>query len=225
MLIVADTWKAAYPGAAAGALLMHRVASPEQHPALEERKASLEETLRARFAGSNRAALVALPSIAPYVAYYARFKKTYHVLLQLESVALKGRSLPSVAALVEVMFMSELRNHLLTAVHDWAAIEGPVRLDAASGDETYTLLNGQEQTLKPGDMFMADAQGVISSVIYGPDARTRITPATTSALFTVYAPPGIAAAAVEGHLHDIATYAQLIAPQAEIATLAVYRAG
>lgn len=225
MLIVTDAWKTAYPGAAAGALLMHGVANPERHPALEERKASLEETLRARFGGSSRAAIVALPSIAPYVAYYARFKKTYHVLLQLESVALKGKSLPSVAALVEVMFMSELQNHLLTAVHDWAAVDGAVRLEVASGDENYTLLNGQEQTLKSGDMFMADAQGVISSVIYGPDARTRITPATTSALFTVYAPPGIDAAAVEGHLRDIAAYARLIAPEAEIATLAVYRAG
>ena len=225
MLTIADTWKAAHPGAAAGALLMHHTANPERHPALEEKKALLEETLRVRFAGWNRAAFVALPSIAPYVAYYARFKKTYHVLLQLESVALKGKSLPSVAALVEVMFMSELQNHLLTAVHDWAAIEGPVRLDVASGDERYILLSGQEQTLKPDDMFMADARGVISSVIYGPDARTRITPATTSALFTVYAPPGIDDAAVEGHLQDIVTYAQLIAPQVEIATLAVYRAG
>jgi DNA/RNA-binding domain of Phe-tRNA-synthetase-like protein len=225
MLIVTDTWKAAYPGAAAGALLMQHVANPEQHPALEEKKTLLEQTLRTQFAGWNRAEFVALPSVAPYVAYYARFKKTYHVLLQLESVVLKGKSLPSVAALVEVMFMSELQNHLLTAVHDWAAIEGPVRLDAATGAERYLSLGGQEQTLKPGDMFMADAQGVISSVIYGPDARTRITPETTSALFTVYAPPGIDAAAVDQHLHDIATYAQLIAPEAEVATLAVYRAG
>ena len=41
MLTIADTWKAAHPGAAAGALLMHHTANPERHPALEEKKALL----------------------------------------------------------------------------------------------------------------------------------------------------------------------------------------
>ena len=46
--------------------------------------------------------------IPAYNACYKGFKKTYHVQLQLESVALKGRSIPRVAALMEAMFMAEL---------------------------------------------------------------------------------------------------------------------
>lgn len=225
MLAVTEAWRTAYPGAAGGALLLRQVANPEQHAALEQEKVALEEALRARFAGQERAALAALPSIRPYVDYYRRFKKTYHVLLQLESVALKGKPLPRVAALVETMFMAELRNGLLTAIHDADVLAGPVTLDVATGSEHYTLLNGQEQTLKPGDMFIADAHGVISSIVYGPDARTRVTSETTAALYTVYAPAGIGAAAVDSHLRDIAAYAQLVAPQAEITALVVIDAG
>ena len=42
-------------------------------------------------------------------------KKTYHVQHQLESVVLKGKSLPNVAALVAAMFMAERDDLLLTA--------------------------------------------------------------------------------------------------------------
>ena len=71
-------------------------------------------------------------------------------------------------------------------------------------------------------MFIADAEGVTSSIIYGPDQRTRITPATRNALFTVYAPPGIKPAAVRQHLEDIRAYVRLIAPEATVEALKVY---
>ncbi|MCX6029215.1 MAG: phenylalanine--tRNA ligase beta subunit-related protein [Chloroflexi bacterium] len=222
MLIVSDAWKVAYPGGAVGILVMRDVANPDHHAGLDERKAELENQLRDRFVGSPKAALAALPSIQPYAAYFGRYKKTYHVQLQLESVALKGKPLPRVAALVEAMFMAELKNQLLTAGHDLAVIEGPVRLDVANGSEHYTLLGGQEQTLKPGDMMMADARGVISSVLYGPDQRTRLSAETRQALFVIYAPPGIGQSAVRQHLDDIRANVQLVAPEATVDELAVY---
>ncbi len=225
MLIVSEAWQATYPGASQGVLVMRGIANPERHAELEKRKAELEEQLRARFAGYDKAALAALPSVRPYVAYYAKFKKTYHVLLQLESVALKGKPLPRVAALVEAMFMAELKNQLLTAGHDLDALREPLQFDVAKGDERYTLLNGKEETLKAGDMFIADAEGITSSILYGPDHRTRITPETRNALFTVYAPPDIVPAAVRQHLEDIRAYVGLIAPEAEGVLLKVYDPG
>jgi DNA/RNA-binding domain of Phe-tRNA-synthetase-like protein len=222
MLIVSHAWQTTYPGASQGVLVMRNVANPEHHPGLEQRKAELEEQLRARFAGSNKAALAALPSVQPYVAYYGQFKKTYHVLLQLESVARKGKPLPRVAALVEAMFMAELKNQLLTAGHDLDSLREPLRLDVARGDERYTLLNGKEETLKAGDMFIADAESVTSSILYGPDRRTRITPDTRNVLFTVYAPPGIESSTVHQHLDDIRAYVMLIAPEATVALLKVH---
>jgi DNA/RNA-binding domain of Phe-tRNA-synthetase-like protein len=110
----------------------------------------------------------------------------------------------------------------LTAGHDLEAIQAPVRLDVAQGSEQYIRLNGQEQVLKAGDMMIADTQGIISSVVYGPDHRTRITSATRRVFFTVYAPPGIGEQAVYQHLQDIQANARLIAPQAETELLKVY---
>jgi DNA/RNA-binding domain of Phe-tRNA-synthetase-like protein len=221
MLIVSEAWKRAYPGAAVGVLVVRDVLNPERHAALDKRKEELENQLRARFSDYDRAALKALPTIQAYNAYYKRYKKTYHVQHQLESVAFKGKPIPRVAALVEVMFVAELKNLLLTAGHDLDAVQVPVKLDVAEGSERYIRLNGQEQELKPGDMMIADAQGVISCVLYGPDRRTRITPDTHQVLFTVYAPPGIGEQAVHDHLQDIQANVLLVAPQADVELLEV----
>jgi DNA/RNA-binding domain of Phe-tRNA-synthetase-like protein len=221
MLIVSDAWKAAFPGAVVGALAMRDVANPESVAALDQCKVELENQLRQRFSKGGRAAIKALPVLRAYGAHYERFNKTYHVQLQLESVALKGKAIPRVSALVEAMFTAELENMLLTAGHDLAAVQEPLRLDVSTGDERYTLLNGQEQVLKPGDMMVADAQGVISDVIYGPDQRTRITASTRQVLFVVYAPAGIGEEAVRQHLEDIRAYVLLVAPEATTLSLDV----
>jgi DNA/RNA-binding domain of Phe-tRNA-synthetase-like protein len=224
MLVVSEAWKMTFPGAVAGTLIMRDVDNPESHVALDQRKTELENRLRLRFSEGGRASIKVLPVIQAYAAHFERFRKTYPVQLQLESVALKGKSIPRVAALVEAMFMAELENLLLTAGHDLAAVEEPLRLDVSTGNERYIMLNGQEQILKPGDMMMADAQGVISDVIYGPDQRTRITSATRQALFVVYAPSGIGAEAVRRHLESIQNNVMLFAPRARVESLDVHLA-
>jgi DNA/RNA-binding domain of Phe-tRNA-synthetase-like protein len=95
----------------------------------------------------------------------------------------------------------------------------------ATGREQYVRLNGQEQQLKEGDMFIADTQGVLSAVIYGPDSRTRIGPGTRRAFFTVYAPPGIGEEAVYEHRKDIEANIRLFAPEAEPELMQVYGTG
>lgn len=224
MLTLTEAWKTAYPTASVGILAMRGVANPATCPALQARKAALEAELRARFAGKSRADIKALPEFQAYAAYYKRFKKTYHVQLQLESVAFKDKPIPSVSALVETMFMGELKNFLLTAVHDLDVVQPPVRIDVAGGSEGYVTLNGQSQMLKPGDMFIADAVGVLSSIIYGPDARTQVTPETRNVLFAVYAPEGLPSEAVRRHLEDMRDFVHLIAPEAETLELKTYEA-
>src|ERR1700690_1494231 len=203
MFQVSDLWKATYPNAHAGVLITREVINPPHHPDLEKRKAALEEELRARFAGQDRAALLSHPILQAYDAYYRQFKKTYHVQLQLESILFKGKSIPGVAALVEAMFMAEINDLLLTAGHDLDSLHLPLTLDVAQGTETYTLLRGEPQTPKAGDMMIVDGEGIISSVIYGPDQRTQITAPTRNVIFTTYAPSGIREEAVANHLNEI----------------------
>jgi DNA/RNA-binding domain of Phe-tRNA-synthetase-like protein len=224
MFHVSDNWKTTYPDAHVGVLAIHDVSNPSSHAELEQRKAALEQDLRSRYADQDRAALTQLPVLQAYGAYYRRFKKTYHIQLQLESIVFKGKSIPSVAALVEAMFMAEIKNLLLTAGHDLDALQLPLTLDVSRGDERYTLLRGQDQELKAADMFIRDSAGVISSIIYGPDQRTAINAETRNVIFTVYAPTGIAAETVSIHLHDLQANVLLIAPQAQTELLQVFGA-
>ncbi|MFQ5418853.1 MAG: hypothetical protein ACE5EY_00680, partial [Anaerolineae bacterium] len=90
--------------------------------------------------------------------------------------------------------------------------------------ESFMGINGRPQILKAGDMYIADAQGILSNIIYGPDQRTQVTPETTAALFTVYAPPGIPETAVQTHLQDMERYVKLITPDAETAVRQVLAA-
>jgi DNA/RNA-binding domain of Phe-tRNA-synthetase-like protein len=222
LFVIVDTWRQAYPHASAGVLVIRDVENPDTHALLENRIQSLEGELRFQYAGMDRTALASLPTLQAYNAYYKPYKKSYHVQLQLESLVMKGRSIPRVSALVTAMFMAELKNLLLTAGHDLAKVDGPVRLEAARGDEIYTTMQGAEKTLKAGDMFMADHQGVISSVLYGPDARTRITSHTRAVVFTIYAPKGIPVDLVRRHLDEISDHVILVSPGAHVEMREVY---
>jgi DNA/RNA-binding domain of Phe-tRNA-synthetase-like protein len=178
--------------------------------------------LRTQFAGQDRQVLETFSALPAYTAYYKPFKKTYHVQAQLESMVCKGKPLPSVAALVEARFMAEVKNLLFTAGHDFDRLQLPVTLSVASGSERYTLLRGQEQTLKASDMLMADQAGVISSIVYGPDQRTQISAKTRNVLLAVYAPAGIEASTVQAHLQDIRDYVLVVSPDATVQTLQVF---
>jgi DNA/RNA-binding domain of Phe-tRNA-synthetase-like protein len=203
---------------------MRDVVNPAHHTDLEREKEALEIQLRSRFAGQTRSDLDRLPVLQAYTAYYKRFKKTYHVQLQLESIVFKGKSIPRVAALVEAMFMAEVKNMLLTAGHDLDALQLPARVDVSQGGEIYTVLRGQPQQLKPGDMLIADQTGIISNILYGPDQRTQIQSSTRNVMFTVYAPDGISEQAVLEQLHDIEQYVHVVAPESRVELLQVFGA-
>ena len=219
---VTEAWKSAFPEAHAGVLIMQAVHNPASHAKLECCKEALMGELRARYGGLDRSQLQALPGLQVYDAYYKRFKKTYHVQLQLESIVFKGKSIPSVAALVEAMFMAEIKNMLLTAGHDLDTLQLPIRLDVTRGDEVYTLMRGQPQQVKPGDMIISDGQGIMSNIVYGPDQRTQIQPGTHNVIYTTYAPAGIGEQLITEHLLDIERYIRLFSPDARTAMLQIF---
>ncbi len=216
MFEASPSWKAMYPGASIGVLALENVRNPAAHAALDQEKAALEKTLREQFGGYSRQELRALPAVEPYTAYYKRFKKTYHVLQQLESVALKGKPIPRTAALVEAMFMAELKNQLLTAGHDLDLVQGTAGVTVAEGDEVYTGIGGRALGVKANDMMITDGAGILSSIVYGPDERTKIGPETRCVLFTVYAPAGIEHKQLASHLRDLKAYTMLVSGQAAV---------
>lgn len=210
MLQVSEAWKQSYPGAGVGIMLLEQVTNPAFSEELEAEKRLVETELRARF--TDRQLLLDSTILKKYADYYKKFAKTYHVQQQLESVIFKGKSIPAVAGLVEAMFMAELKNGLLTAGHDYKALQLPLKLDIAGPGERYVLMNGKEQELKLGDMRINDTAGIISSIIHGPDQRSRIEADTKEVVYVVYAPPGLAHKLVLQHLTDIHRYVKLFAP-------------
>jgi DNA/RNA-binding domain of Phe-tRNA-synthetase-like protein len=217
ILEVDPNWCEAHPGASVGLIAMRGVANPASNESLNELASVLECEVRSRLETADRETIRAIPPLPAYAAYYKRWGQRYHVAMQLESVAQKGKALPRVAALIEAMFIAELRNLLLTAGHDLDALELPVHLTVGTG-ESFTAPNGQETTVKAGDMVIADARGrVLSAIITGPSDFARIGPETTAALFYSYAPPGVDSILVHVHLNEIERNVRLISPDAEIA--------
>ena len=157
-LVVAPSWREAHPGASVGLIALRGVTNPTSNDRLNDLAGALETEVRSRLGTADRETIRAIPPLPAYAAYYRRWGQRYHVAMQLESVAQKGKALPRVAALVEAMFIAELRNLLLTAGHDLDALALPVRLTVGSG-ESFIAPNGQETSVKAGDMVIADADG------------------------------------------------------------------
>ena len=223
MIQVTDRWHTTFPGAHVGVLLVGKVDNTKRETPLDEHKRKVAARLREKYAGFSRAELLELETLNAYRDYYRRFGNTYHVQLQLESVVHKGKSLPSVSPLVDANFAAELETLVLTAGHDADLLTQPLTLDVTGGGEAFTGMNGSVKTLRPGDMMMTDAGGVICTVITGQDARTPISPATRRALYAAYAPAGVPVETVKRQLESILENVLLFAPDAET-ELTIYAA-
>lgn len=218
MLSISHTqeWRSAHPGALIGLLELSGVENNGTSQALNDRKREVEERLHSRYRGFARPDLLALPVLSAYDRYYRRFNKTYHVLLQLESIVLKGRPLPDVSPLVDANFAAEVETLVLTAGHDVARLIEPVGIDLSREEDRMTRMNGETRAIRPGDMIMRDGEGVSCSIIYGQDDRSPIAAATTAVLYVAYAPDGVPEEHVELQLRATEENVRLFAPGAVV---------
>jgi DNA/RNA-binding domain of Phe-tRNA-synthetase-like protein len=198
-----DSWRAAHARATIGVLELSGLDNRGASARLNERKRGIEAGLRERYRGFSRQQFLALPVMADYDRYYKRFNKTYHVQLQLESIALKGKPLPDVSPAVDANFMAEVETLILTAGHDGQKLRGPIVIDVSRDGDQMTQMNGTSRAIRADDMVMRDAERICCSIIYGQDARSPISPHTSHALYVAYAPADIAAEAVERQLRGI----------------------
>lgn len=203
MIQITGNWRSSHPGGAVGLLSIEIDRSQTQKSDLDQERLTLEIQLREKYQGVPRTEVRQLPLMRDYTQYYKRYKKSYHVLLQLDSICNKNRSIPHSDALVQAMFMAEMKSFILTAGHDLDQTQGTINLDSSQGDEAYKILRGDQVTCKTGDMLMADSQAVICSVIYGQDQRTQITKNTARVLYVMYVPPGIDQGDIEKHILDL----------------------
>lgn len=209
-------WHDAWKGAMFGVLEISSVENLLALPELDDRKRDIERRLRERYSGFSRQEFSTLPVMAEYIRYYKRFEKTYHVLLQVESLVLKGKNLPSVSLLVDANFMAEVETLVLSAGHDGDKLKGDVVLDVAREGEQFVQMGGAVKTIPARDMIMRDEAGVCCSILYGQDDRSPITPETTHVLYVAYVPPGVPEDAVERHFTQITEVVSRFSPKAVV---------
>jgi len=205
MLTISATreWHQSHPKATIGLLEVSGIDNAHPSPELEELKRATELRLRQRYTGYSRPAFLSLPVMAAYHQYYRRFDKTYHVLLQLESIVLKGKTLPSVSPAVDANFIAEVDTLVLTAAHDVAKLAEPVTIDVSKEGDFITQMSGTQKPIPAGDMVMRDAMGMCCSILYGQDDRSPVSAHTTRVFYVAYAPVGVPPEQVEAQLKTI----------------------
>ena len=211
-----NKWKATHLNAVIALLEISGVDNTQPCPPLDDRKREIEAQLREKYGEFTRKELVALLVMSAYKQYYSRFKKTYHVQLQVESIAQKGRKLPNVSPLVDANFVAEMETFILTAGHDVEKLQQPITIDISREGDTITQMNGEHKPIRAGDMIMRDSNGVSCSIIYGQDNRSFISPETSHVLYVAYVPDGIPAEIAMTQLEKIEEYIRLFSPNAVV---------
>ncbi len=112
---------------------------------------------------------------------------------QLKSIQEKG--LPGGSPVVRALLLSEMSTGLLMGAQDAAAIEGALVCDLAREGESFQGMRG-EVLCRKEEIVLRDGQGIIATLLQGPDHRTRLKKDTKDVVFFIFSAPGISAAEV-----------------------------
>ena len=188
-----------YPRAAFGGLIAYGVPNKKGNEDLERLKRELEREIREKYPEVDDD-----PVIRSYDTYYEKWGKTYPIEFQIKTIKGGGR-FPRVSALVDSMFLSELKNRILTSGHDLDSIQGKLWYDVSDEGERDTKLNDKEQELPQSDIVLRDSEGILASVLHGPARRTSIGNDTVNVLYLAWCPYSPGEDVIEEHLRDIAS--------------------
>ncbi|MBQ6622656.1 MAG: hypothetical protein IJH75_07450 [Mogibacterium sp.] len=153
----------------------------------------------------------------PYFRYFRKFKKSYPVMMQVESFLLKGRPFPEGEYINSVAFLTELKTHYLLGTHDVDRIEGDLILYNESAKTPFVGMINPDSHSYPGDLTGRDDQGIIISMIGGADARTCIHDDTDHVIYLFFGAPDTTAEEIERTARQTETYVRVLAPGAETA--------
>ena len=192
-----------YPTAIFGSLTINNQRNQKKHPDIEQAKRLIEKKIRETYPPPKED-----PIIQRYAAYFDRWGKTYPIEFQINSIK-KGRTFPQVSTHVDIMFMAELENRILTSGHDRDTIQGRPVYDLADQGEEYVKINGKKQALHKNDVILKDDDGVLASILFGPSARTSIKMETANPLYFAWCPARIDHETVDEHLSTITKFSKI----------------
>ena len=151
-----------------------------------------------------------------YFRFFKKFKKTYPVLMQLESILLKGRPFPDANPITAIPFLVELETQHLLGTHDVEQVQGGVRLFAGTEKAPFPGMRGEEVHTYPGDFCARDDGGIIFSMIAGADDRTCVRESSTHVFYPVFGVAGQPASEITAVLDQLERDVKTLAPDAEM---------
>ena len=190
-----------YPAEGCGRAALH---------ALVERELA---ALRERYADYDRKAVF---GENPYFRFFRKFKKTYPVMQQFETVMFKGRPFPEEDPVTAVPFLLELTTFVLSGTHDIDRIDGPLTIFTPDAKLPFDGMRGDSTHTYPNDICGRDETGIIFSMIAGADARTCARQTSRHVFYPVFGVPGQDPAALRPMQERLAEYARILAPDAEV---------
>lgn len=117
---------------------------------------------------------------------------------QFEAIRRKGSVGGS--PLVQALVLSEMTTGLLMGAQDAAAIKQFVLCDIAGANESFRGMRGDIQC-REGEIVLRDDEGIIATLLQGPDHRTRLKKDTKDVAFFVFSAPGIGSHEVQEAVH------------------------
>jgi len=150
-----------------------------------------------------------------YFRYFRKFKKTYPVMMQVESFLLKGRPFPEGRYINAVAFLTEMKTRMLMGTHDADRVEGDIIFYTETEKVPFPSIHGSEGHSYPGDTTGCDDGGVIISMIAGADSRTCLQENSTHVLYMVFGTPSTSAEVLDECLDQAEEYVRVLAPDAE----------
>ena len=151
----------------------------------------------------------------PYFRFFRKFKKTYPVMLQFESI-LKDRPFPRHNPAAEVPFLFEIKTRMLSGTHDLDRVHGDIRICSAAEREPFIGLRGEEVHCYPNDVIGRDDDGIILSLVAGADARTCCHEDSRHVFYPVFGMPGMPEETLRNALDELAACVRLLCPDAVI---------
>ena len=151
----------------------------------------------------------------PYYRFFKKFKKTYPVMLQFESLAFKGRPFPDFNPVTDVAFLLEVTTFVLSGTHDIDQLQGGIELYLATEKEDFEGMREMLHTY-PGDCCARDDRGIIFSEIAGTDNRTCAKPDSRNVFYPIFGTPDLPKDIIEGAMETLVEYIKVLAPAAEI---------
>ena len=151
-----------------------------------------------------------------FFRFFRKFKKTYPVLLQFESIIVKGQPFPVNNPVTEVPYLLELTTCMLSGTHDAEQVKGKLELSSGTGKLPFIGMHGREIHTYPGDVVGRDDEGIILSEIAGADDRTCARDGSSHVFYPVFGTPDMPVKDIESAIEKLRRYISVLSPEAEV---------